>query len=133
MQLYRKILQEEFKQEYSFYFNTGIDHTHNEGDFIHDTFMCFSKIAELLHTQVGLVTKASTMQCSSRRMNGLHKVLTLTKWDSLKEKIYKGVRDKLTKQALNDRRREETIGPCPCPRWGHPWRLNTFITKIIIK
>ena len=26
-------------------------------------------------------------------------------------------------------RREETIGPCPCPRWGHPWRLNTFITK----
>ena len=29
-------------------------------------------------------------------------------------------------------RREETIGPCPCPRWGHPWRLNTFITKIII-
>ena len=28
--------------------------------------------------------------------------------------------------------REETIGPCPCPRWGHPWRLNTFITKIII-
>ena len=75
----------------------------NEGDFIHDTFMCFSKIAELLHTQVGLVTKASTMQCSSRRMNGLHKVLTVTKWDSLKEKIYKGVRDKLTKQALNDR------------------------------
>ena len=25
--------------------------------------------------------------------------------------------------------REETIGPCPCPRWGHPWRLNTFITN----
>ena len=26
--------------------------------------------------------------------------------------------------------REETIGPCPCPRWGHPWRLNTFITRL---
>ena len=24
--------------------------------------------------------------------------------------------------------REEIIGLCPCPRWGHPWRLNTFIT-----
>ena len=25
---------------------------------------------------------------------------------------------------------EETIGPCPCPRWGHPWRLNTFVTRL---
>ena len=39
-------------------------------------------------------------------MNGLHKVLTVTQWirpgDSLKEKVYQGVRDKYKKQALND-------------------------------
>ena len=40
-------------------------------------------------------------------MNGLQKVLTVTQWimpwDFLKVKVYQGMRDKLTKLALNDR------------------------------
>ena len=29
--------------------------------------------------------------------------------------------------------REETISPCPCPRCGYLWRLNTFITRLDFK